>query len=138
MKVIMERSSVCMGDDCLAPHARTYSLNDDATYLDLFECLKNDHYLPSISGNNVVWVLQNENYSCIFSYFTKTEKISMELPEKSLKYICQNSNKLKFEYYSSPKRWKEAINCKYNNDEYSILKQAWDEEIKYCDLLMEL
>ena len=44
MKIIVERESVCMGDDCLAPHAKTYEFNDDATYMDLFECVKNDNY----------------------------------------------------------------------------------------------
>ena len=48
----------------------TYTVNDDATYMDLFECVKKDRYFPRISGNNVVWVLGNEEYRCIFSYFT--------------------------------------------------------------------
>ena len=135
MNVIVERDSVCMADDCFAPHARTYSLHDDATYMDLFECLKNDNYFQSVSGSNVVWVLANEHYSCIFSYFTKTDKSSMGLSEKLLKNICQDSNKLEFKYYSSPRRWKESIYHMYNNDEYAMWKYGWDEEIKYCDFL---
>lgn len=138
MKIIIERNSVCMGDDCLAPHARTYILDNDATYMDLFECLKKDKYLPSVSGNNVVWVLSNEHYSCIFSYFTKTERIFMGLTEKSLKVICKDSNKLKFKYYSSPENWKKSIYRMYNNNEYIIWKEGWGEEINYCDLLMSL
>ena len=122
----------------MAPHARTYSLSDDATYVDLFECLKNDSYLPSISGNNVVWVLANEQYSCIFSYFTKTDKLSMGLAEELLKTICKDSNKLKFKYYSSPQKWKECIYRMYVNDEHMLWKDSWDEEIKYCDFLMEI
>ena len=62
MNVIVERDSVCMGDDCLGSHARTYTVSDDATYIDLFECLKHDDYLPFISDNNVVWVLTNEHH----------------------------------------------------------------------------
>lgn len=138
MDVIVERNSVCMGDDCLAPHARTYTLNDDATYMDLFECLKRDKYLPSVSGNNVVWVLTNEHYSCVFSYFTKTDKFSMGLTEKLLKNICTESNILKFKYYSSPQRWKESIYRMYNNDEYAMRRDGWGEEIEYCDFLMKL
>lgn len=138
MDVIVERNSVCMGDDCLAPHARTYTLNDDTTYMDLFECLKKDNYFPSVSGNNVVWVLTNEHYSCVFSYFTKTDKFSMGLTEKLLKNICIESNRLKFKYYSSPQRWKESIYRMYNNDEYTMWKDGWGEEIEYCDFLMNL
>lgn len=138
MQVIVERNSVSMGDDYLAPHASTYILNDDATYMDLFECLKNDNYLPSVSGNNVVWVLANEHYSCIFSYFTKSDKVSMELTEKSLKTICKGSNKLKFKYYSSPQRWKDTIYRIYINEEHTMWKNGWDEEVRYCDFLMNL
>lgn len=136
MKVIIERESVCMGDDCLASHTRKYNLNNDATYIDLFEAIKIDNYLPSMS--NVVWVLTNEHCSCIFSYFSKTEKLSMRLTEKYLKNICKNPNKFRFEYYPSPQRWKEHIYHMYNNDEYAIRKDGWYEEIKYCDYLMTL
>lgn len=135
MKIIVERESVCMGDDCLAPHMRTYKLNDDSTYMDLFDCLKNDNYLPSVSGNNVVWVMTNEHYSCIFSYFTKTDKFSMGLEEKSLKAICKDSDKLMFKYYSSPRKWKESIYRMYDNNEYTMYRDGWDNEIKYCDIL---
>lgn len=136
MQVIIERSSVAMGDDCFAPHERTYSLNEDATYMDLLECVKNDHYFPTISGNNVVWVLANEQYSCICSYFTLTDKLSMGLAEKSLKNICQDSNRLKFKYYSSPQRWKDSLYRMYNNDEYTMWKDGWKEEIEYCNFLI--
>jgi hypothetical protein len=133
MKIIINRESVCMGDDCLN-HQKTYVFKDNATYIDLFETIKNDNYLPSMS--NAVWVLTNENYSCIFSYFTKTNKLSMRLSEKSLKTICKGSNKLRFEYHSSPQSWKEHIYHLYSNDEYTMLKDGWYEEIKYCDFLM--
>lgn len=136
MKIIIERHSVCMGDDCLAPHTKQYALDDDATYIELFECIKNDNYLPSVSGNNVVWVLSNDNYSCIFSYFTKTDKIFVGLEEKFLKEICKGSKKFTFKYYSSPQIWKESIYRMYNDDEYSLWKDRWLDEIEYCDYLM--
>ena len=136
MEIIIERDSVCMGDDCLAPHTRTYTLNDQATYTDLFECLKKDHYFPYISGNNVVWVLKNDHIDCIFSYFTKTDKFSVGLVEKSLKNICRNSNKLHLRYFSSPRKWKERIYQMYSGDEYTLWRDGWTDEIKYCDFLM--
>lgn len=135
MEVIVERESVCMGDDCLAPHTRTYKLDDNATYMDLLECLKNNNYLPSVSGNNVVWVMKSEHYSCIFSYFTKTDKLFMRLEEKFLKIICKDSNKLMFQYYTSPHSWKESIYRMYDNDEYAMYQDGWENEIKFCDTL---
>lgn len=138
MRVIVERNSVCMGDDCRAPHTKEYILSDDATYMDLFERIKADRYLPTISGNDVVWVLGNEEYRCIFSYFTKTDKLSMGLVEKLLKNICKNSDKLIFKYYSSPKRWRDSIYRMYGNDEYAMWKDGWKEEIEYCDAVENL
>lgn len=141
IQVTVERSSVCMGDDCLAPHARTYTLDDNATYVDLFESVKKDNYFPSVSGNNVVWVLTDNSkdcFTCIFSYFTKTDKFSGRLSEKYLKNICNDSKKLMFKYYSSPQRWKESICRMFGNDECTLRKEEWMDEIKYCDLLMKL
>ena len=51
MQILIERDSVCMGDDCLAPHAKTYMLRDNATYMDLFKCLKKDNYFFQKGGN---------------------------------------------------------------------------------------
>lgn len=136
MKVIIERESVCMGDDCWAPHQKKYTLNDNATYMDLFEAIKNDNYLPSMT--NAVWVLTSNQCSCIFSYFTKTGKIHMRLEEKFLKNICKDSYKLRFEYFSAPQGWKKFIYRMYSNDEQAIWKDGWCEEIKYCDSLMQL
>ena len=137
MEIIIERDGVCSKDCCLAPHTGTYTLNDDATYIDLFKRLKKDHYFPSISNNNAVWVLANEDIDCIFSYFTKTGKFSMGLAEKSLKNICKRSNILHLHFYSNPQKWKERICQLYNNNEYLLWKEGWMEEIKYCDFLMK-
>ena len=134
MDIIIERNSVGMGDDCLAPHKVTYSLSEDATYVDLLECVKNDNYFPSVSGNNVVWVLGNDRHNCIFSYYTKTDKVFERLPEKLMRNICPDSDKLKFKYYCSPQRWKDSI-CRMYNDAENL---AWKEEIEYCDSLMSL
>lgn len=138
MQVIVERDSVCMGDDCLAPHTRVYTLHEDATYVELMECLNKDRYLPSVSGNNVVWVLTNEHYSCIFSYFTKTDTLSSGLTERLLKTICKDSNQLKFKYFSGPQKWRDGIYRMYNNDESAMWKDGWREEIRYCDYVMSL
>lgn len=135
MRIIIERESVCMGDDCWAPHQRKYTLNDDATYMDLYEATKKDNYLPTMT--NAVWVLTNKQCKCIFSYFTRTGEIHMRLEEKSLKSICKDSEKFRFEYYSAPQRWKEHIYRMYNNDEQAMMKAGWCEEIKYCDFLMQ-
>ena len=67
MKLAINRDSVCMGDDAV-DHTIQFELPDDAQYEDLYNELKRQDYFPYIHGNNVVWVLTNKKYDCIFSY----------------------------------------------------------------------
>ncbi len=146
MKIEVNRESVCAGDDTNS-HLKIYQLDSDATYEDLFSVLEKDNFFPHVISENEVWVLTNKRYWCIFSYYTKTGKISAKLYEKNLKNICGSSNKLFFEYYSSPERWKEKIYKMYNIDINAInmsdgnyrclMNDGFDKEIKYCDDLMK-
>lgn len=136
MKIRVNRQSVCMGDD-VDDHSKVYELEETATYEDLFNSLKKDKYFPSVSGNNVVWVLTTSKTFCIFSYFTLREKFSTGLTEKKLQKICDSSDEVYLRYYSNPKRWKEKIYSMYNGDEYTMWRDGWMEEIKYCDYISD-
>ena len=102
----------------------------------------NDKYFPSVSGNNVVWVLKSDCYDCILSYFTKTNKMFPGLSEKSLNKLFRgemgNLVKLEFKYYTPPLRWKEHIYEMYKGNEYELWRDGWTEEIEYCDYVMSL
>lgn len=137
MEIIIDRSSVCMGDD-VESHAKQYVFSDTATYEDLFREILDNRYLPSIAGNNVVWVFGSDEYFCIFSYFTRTGKMNPGLTEKRLSEICKNSNRLVFKYFSSPMRWKMCIEDRYKGDTYTMWKEGWEEELKYCDYVETL
>lgn len=86
MNIKINRDSVCIGDD-IDNHSISVFMDNDASYDKLFNVLKEKRYFPSVSGNNVVWVLTAKHYECIFPYFTKTEKLSMGLSEKCLRKI---------------------------------------------------
>ena len=137
MEIIVNRASVCMGDDVYS-HVEEFILPDDATYDDLFQKIIKTGYLPSIAGNNVVWVLSSKEYFCIFSYFTRTGKRNDGLVEKRLSEICKNSNELMFKYMHSPERWKNCIVNWYKGDTYTMWRDGWLEELKYCDYVTEL
>lgn len=138
LHIEVSRDSVCMADDAFE-HTKIFAFDKaDITYEELFHALKEGGYFPSISGNNVVWVLTAEGCDCIFSYFTRTDKFSEGLTEKSMKKICQNSNKVHLKYYTSPEKWKEKIQEMYQGDMYSIYKDGWSEELKYCDYVASL
>lgn len=137
MNIKINRDSVCIGDD-IDNHSISVFMDNDASYDKLFNVLKEKRYFPSVSGNNVVWVLTAKHYECIFSYFTKTEKLSMGLSEKCLRKIGGNSFEVYLRYYSSPERWKAKIQKMYHDDGYSMWRDGWVEELKYCDYLMKL
>ncbi len=146
MNIEVNRESVCAGDDIVG-HKKVYQLVNNATYEDLFNILKKDHFFPHVASDNEVWVMTSKHYWCIFSYYTKTGKILTGLCEKSLKDICASSGKVFFEYYSSPEKWKKRIYEMYNIDANAIIfdggnyrslvNDGFDKEIKYCDALMK-
>jgi hypothetical protein len=138
MQIIINRSSVCAGDD-IQDHSKIYDLSDDVTYEDIFNRIIQDRYLPNISGNNVVWVLMTKDENtCIFSYFTQTNYFSAGLAEKKIKKICKDDNKLFFKYFSSPLKWKEYIYAMYKGESYALWRDGWLDECEYCDYIMEL
>ena len=108
LNIIVNRDSVRMGDDCL-DHRKKYKLSKEATYIDLFNLIKEDKYLPRISGNDVVWVLKNSEYSCIFSYFTINDELIKNVEEELLESICKNDKNLTFKYFCNKERWKEYM-----------------------------
>lgn len=136
MKMEINRESVCAGDDAF-DHKELFDIEDCADYEDLFYLLKEKHYFPNISGNNVVWVLTTEQNGCIFSYFTKTDRLSMGSSEKSLKKLCDSSGLFYLRYFSSPLKWKKEILARYSVDSSFLQRNDWQEELDYCDDLMK-
>jgi hypothetical protein len=53
--VIVERDSVCMGDDIDAPHSYSFKIASTATLKDMFSHLADRHYLASVAGLNHSW-----------------------------------------------------------------------------------
>lgn len=56
MDIIINRQSVCMGDD-VEDHALTYTIGPDTKFSDVFQDLIGQGYFPNVSGNDVVWTL---------------------------------------------------------------------------------
>lgn len=141
MKVIINRDSVCMGDDAV-DHQKTYQMDNNATYEDLFNVLLEDRYFPQVYGNNVVWVLTSKKHECIFSYFSRTRKLMSRLSEKSLSKLAGNNGDLltglMLKYYTTPHAWKEKIYQIHHEDMDALQNDGWLAEIQYCDEVMSL
>lgn len=86
MKITVDRSSVCMGDD-VSSHERTVVLDDRASCLDLFNMLRGSGFFANVSGNDVVWVLTAGSV-CVLAYYTKTGRVLQLTIETRLAEIC--------------------------------------------------
>ena len=131
MIIHFTRDSVCMGDDCL-DNSRNYIFDDDASWKEIMPIIKEKHFLASVSGNNVVWVLVNTQGIEVLSYFTLTGKVIHYMNKCRLDDICNGDNRLHFKYFSSPQKRGEYILKVNDNSTYNIWHDGWLEEYKLC------
>ena len=64
--VKVERDSVCMGDDCNAPHSYSFKVSSKSTLSEVFEHLERKQYLASVNGKNHSWEAIIEDSSIAF------------------------------------------------------------------------
>ena len=134
MELTINRQSVCMADD-ICDHAIKLAFPDDATYEDVYGELKRLRYFPSVSGNNVVWVMKNSTFPCIFSYFTFDDYFSPGLAETSICNIDDGTHRFELRYYSSPEKWKKQIIDLYDGNLHDLYHDGWLAEIEHCERL---
>lgn len=118
MKIIVDRSSVCSGDD-MSSHAKEFVIPEDMPYSAFMELIIQSGYFPNISGNDVVWVLENKNEE-LLSYITKPNRIFTRwfecdpLVSETVNY--SSDNMFFFRYYSSPLKMAEYIYTEHFGD----------------------
>ena len=104
MKIIVDRDSVCMGDDVLS-HEVEFEVPEDMTVKDLFDFLEMERYLPSVQGNNVAWELRNINGER-GAYFTKTkETLQSDALLKTMIEEANGDNQFELIYHSTPENY---------------------------------
>ena len=81
MKIIVDRNSVCAGDD-VYNHEMTFEVPESLTVAEFFDLVGSHRFLASIQGNDVAWSLRNRTGK-IGEYFTKTGEVTH--PEVSIK-----------------------------------------------------
>ena len=131
MNIHFTRNSVCMGDDCF-DNSRYYEFGDGATWEDIMPLIKEKHFLASVSGNDVVWVLQNFRKEEILSYFTLKDIVVHCTTKALLSEIYNGVYKLHFIYFSSPQKRGEYIEKINGNSQYNMWHEGWLEEYKLC------
>ena len=109
MKIIVDRDSVCAGDDVYV-HEMTFEVPESLTVAEFFNLVNSQRFLASIPGNDVAWGLQNRTGK-IGEYFTKTGEITH--PEVNLKDKMDEAGgnpKFYVRYYSNPEWARESNN----------------------------
>ena len=101
MTVHVTRDSVCMGDDTF-DNSRDIEFDDNATVGRIIPALNERSFFPSVSGNDVMWAVENSRKKRILEYYTKLDnteyRISSDMP---LKDVCGDRLTLNCVYYAN-------------------------------------
>lgn len=117
MKITVDRSSVCMGDD-MEPHEKTYELPDDADCHDLLKVLLTDSFFAYIRGNDVVWYLSvGDMY---FAYLTKSGRCETRGDIR----LSALGNSLRFHYGFSSEAWERIKERLIRQSEEGVQNEA--------------
>ena len=109
MKIIVDRNSVCAGDDGYG-HEMTFEVPESLTVAEYFKFLEGHGFISAIQGNNLSWELQNRTGQ-IGEYFTKTGEVTH--PEVSVKEKMDEAGgdpHFFVRYYSNPEWAREISN----------------------------
>lgn len=112
MTTVVDRDSVCMGDD-VEGHSMEISISDTDTFTSLFKRLLSTHFFASIYGNNVVWTLMCGDDDLI-SYLTRTERFYtrfMDEKEPTINSVRRWKGQKIFS--STIPQWKSAQNISF-------------------------
>ena len=101
MKIHVTRNSVCMGDDVF-DNSRDIEFAVNAAVGDIIPALNANSFFPHVSGNDVMWALENACKERILEYYTKSGKQVYTIPKNALlKDVCGGKMTLHCVYYSS-------------------------------------
>ena len=109
MIIIVDRNSVCAGDDVYG-HEMTFEVPESLTVAEFFDFVEGHGFLASIQGNNVALGLRNRTGK-IGEYFTKTGEVTH--PEVSIKDRMDEAGgdpHFFVRYYSNPEWARENSN----------------------------
>ena len=100
MKIHVTRGSVCMGDDVF-DNSRDIEFSTNAAVCDIIPALNANSFFPHVSGNDVMWAVENACKDRILEYYTKSGKQVYKIPKSALlKDIFGGKPTLHCVYYS--------------------------------------
>jgi len=100
--VKVERDSVCMGDDCDAPHSYSFNVSSNSTLSEVFNHLERKKYLASVAGQNHSWEAIIENRSvALFKGNSKYPEPTAALSKQVSSYANNSILNIWFKYNSA-------------------------------------
>lgn len=101
MIIHFTRNSVCMGDDVF-DNSRDIEFATNAAVCDIIPELSANSFFPHVSGNDVMWAVENAHKERILEYYTKSGKQVYKISKNTLlKDVCGDKMTLHCVYYSS-------------------------------------
>ncbi|MGM0509446.1 MAG: hypothetical protein ACQERZ_09875 [Fusobacteriota bacterium] len=138
MMIIINRDSVCMGDD-FESHELSLEIDENINYEELFQRIIDMKYLPSVDGDDVVWVLTNNNEE-LLSYVTKTKDIYScfinSIPNVGNR--LKKNNIIHLKYFSSRIKRAERLFKKHDGKKFHIWHEGYMKEYESYNIKTEL
>ena len=116
MKIIVDRDSVCAGDD-IYYHEMTFEVPESLTVAEFFDFVNSHGFLAFIQGNDVAWGLQNRSESIL------------QKQEKSL--IQKLKLKIKWMKLVAILNYMYAIIVTRNGQKRTVIENKREERIVY-------
>ena len=92
---------MCMGDDTF-DNSRDIEFADNASVRRIIPALNEKLFFPSVSGNDVMWAVENARHERILEYYTKHDKTVFSVSEDTpLKELCVDNLTLHCVYYAN-------------------------------------
>ena len=100
--VVLERDSVCMGDDADAPHSHSFKVPAEATLNEVFEVLGSRRYLPSVAGSNHSWeATAGGKFLAMFKGNSQRPEVSTALGTPVSDHASDGVLSIRFKYNSA-------------------------------------
>lgn len=102
MIIHFTRNSVCMGDDMFDNSRDIEFVDNNATVHYIIPVLIANSFFPHVSGNDVMWAVENAHQERILEYYTKWGKKVYKIPKNTLlKEVCGDEMTLHCVYYAN-------------------------------------
>lgn len=74
LNLIIERDSVCAGDDCDAPHRVSIQVPSESTLAQVLDVIQSRGYLAQITGGRATWIVEADRPLAVMAQQWKTPK----------------------------------------------------------------